>query len=65
MRTTINIDDDLIKKASKLTGLKEKTALVKVGLEALIAQESRRRLIQLGGTEKKLQLISRRRDGSK
>jgi Arc/MetJ family transcription regulator len=39
MRTTLNIDDSLIKKASKLTGIKEKTTLVKLGLEALIAME--------------------------
>lgn len=61
MRTTLNIKDDLIKKASKLTGIREKTNLVKLGLEALIAIESRKRLAKLGGTEKKLYNISRRR----
>ena len=40
MRTTLNIEDELLKKASKLTGIKEKTSLVKLGLEALIARES-------------------------
>jgi len=40
MRTTLNIEDELIKKASKLTGIKERTSLVKLGLEALIARES-------------------------
>lgn len=61
MRTTINIDDSLVKKAAKLTGLSEKTTLVRRGLEALIAQESSRRLAQLGGTEKGLSRIPRRR----
>jgi Arc/MetJ family transcription regulator len=61
MRTTINIEDELIEKASKLTGVKEKTALVRLGLEALIARESSRRLAKLGGSEKDLQQIPRRR----
>jgi len=61
MRTTLNIKDDLIKKASKLTGIREKTNLVKLGLEALIAIESSKRLAKLGGTEKKLHTIPRRR----
>jgi Arc/MetJ family transcription regulator len=61
MRTTLNIDDQIIKKASQLTGIKEKTALVRRGLEALIALESSRRLAKLGGTEKKLRPIPRRR----
>ena len=51
MRTTLNIDDDLIREASRLTGIKEKTTLVRRGLEALIARESARRLAALGGTE--------------
>jgi Arc/MetJ family transcription regulator len=61
MRTTLNIEDDLMDKASKLTGIKEKTALVKLGLEALIARESARRLAKLGGTQKQLQAIPRRK----
>ena len=61
MRTTLNIDDVLLKKASKLTGQKEKTALVRLGLEALVARESSKRLAQLGGTEKQLRLSRRRR----
>jgi Arc/MetJ family transcription regulator len=61
MRTTINIDDNLLKKASKLTGVKEKTALIKKALEALIALESSKRLARLGGTEKALNMIPRRR----
>ena len=61
MRTTLNIKDDLIKKASRLTGIREKTNLVKLGSEALIALESAKRLAKLGGTEKKLRDIPRRR----
>ncbi|MGA3086580.1 MAG: type II toxin-antitoxin system VapB family antitoxin [Thermodesulfobacteriota bacterium] len=61
MRTTLNIEDNLLDKASSLTGIKEKTALVKLGLEALIARESARRLAKLGGTQKQLKAIPRRR----
>ncbi|MFH0811580.1 MAG: type II toxin-antitoxin system VapB family antitoxin [Pseudomonadota bacterium] len=61
MRTTLNIEDELLNKASKLTGVKEKTSLVRLGLEALIARESSKKLAKLGGTEKDLTMISRRR----
>jgi len=61
MRTTLNIEDSLIDKAAKLTGIKEKTSLVRLGLEALIAKESSKRLAKLGGREKKLDMIPRRR----
>ncbi|PKN36988.1 MAG: DUF2191 domain-containing protein [Deltaproteobacteria bacterium HGW-Deltaproteobacteria-2] len=61
MRTTLNIEDNLINKASKMTGIKEKTALVKLGLEALIARESGKRLARLGGTQKQLKAIPRRK----
>jgi len=61
MRTTLNIRDDLIKKVSKLTGIKEKTTLVRLGLEALIARESSKRLAKLSGTEKNLRVATRRR----
>jgi len=64
MRTTFNIDDLLLRRASSLTGVREKTALVRLGLEALIARESARRLAALGGTEKRLKPIRRRRPGS-
>lgn len=63
MRTTLNIEDELINKAAKLTGIQEKTSLVRLGLEALIARESGKRLAKLGGTEKKLEMIPRRRIG--
>jgi Arc/MetJ family transcription regulator len=61
MRTTLNIEDSLVKRASELTGVKEKTTLVKLGLEALIAKESAKRLAKLGGTQKQLKAIPRRR----
>jgi len=61
MRTTLNIDDELLTEASRLTGLTEKTALVRLGLEALIVSESSKRLARLGGTEKDLRPIRRRR----
>ncbi|KUG21767.1 hypothetical protein ASZ90_008472 [hydrocarbon metagenome] len=61
MRTTLNIEDNLMNKASKMTGIKEKTALVKLGLEALIARESGKRLARLGGTQKHLEAIPRRK----
>ena len=64
MKTTLNIDDKILKKASKLTGITEKTSLVRLGLEALIARESARRLAELGGTEKGLRQIPRRRIAS-
>ncbi len=61
MRTTLNIDDQILKKASKLTGIPEKTKLVRLGLEALIEKESAKRLASLGGSEKKLKQIPRRK----
>ncbi|VUZ84901.1 Antitoxin VapB32 [Candidatus Methylomirabilis lanthanidiphila] len=64
MRTTLNIDDGLLKRASQLTGVTEKTALLRLGLEALIALESARRLATLGGTEKALRPIRRRRSAA-
>jgi Arc/MetJ family transcription regulator len=64
MKTTLNIDDKILKKASKLTGITEKTSLVRLGLEALITRESARRLAELGGTEKGLRQIPRRRIAS-
>ncbi len=60
MRTTLNIDDELLLKAQQITGITERTALVKKELNALIEQESARRLAQLGGSEPQLQAIKRR-----
>lgn len=61
MRTTINLNDDLLSEAHRLTGLKERTALVHEGLRALIERESAKRLAKLGGTEPQLEDIPRRR----
>jgi Arc/MetJ family transcription regulator len=61
MRTTINIDDDLLAEAAKLTGIEEKTALIRVSLQTLISREASKRLARLGGTEPQLKPIPRRR----
>lgn len=61
MRTTLNIDDELLAKAKRLSGLTEKTAIVHAGLEALVALESARRLAALGGSEKEARPVRRRR----
>jgi Arc/MetJ family transcription regulator len=63
MRTTLNIEDELLAKAQRVSGLKERTALVREGLKALIERESARRLANLGGTEPRLQPVPRRRSG--
>ena len=52
MRATLNIENKLLDKASQLTGIKEKTSLVRLGLEALIARESSKRLAELGGLKR-------------
>jgi Arc/MetJ family transcription regulator len=61
MRTTLIIDDELLAKAQQLTGLREKTAVLHAGLQALISRENARRLAALGGTERGLKPIARRR----
>ena len=61
MRTTLNIDDALLQKAKRLTGIKETASLVRLGLEALILMETGRRLAKPGGTEKGLRPVRRRR----
>ena len=65
MRTTLNIDDALLQEAARLSGIAEKTAVVRAGLEALIARESARRLARLGGSEPAIRRISRRRPSSR
>ena len=62
MRTTLNIDDNLLKRASELSGIREKTSLVKAGLEALIVIESGKRLARLGGKDKLIRPVPRRRE---
>ena len=61
MRTTINLDEEKVREAQRLTGIQEKTALLHAGLDALIARESARRLAALGGTMPHLRPIPRRR----
>ena len=61
MRTTLNIDDAILMRAAEVTGVKEKTSLVKMGLEALVSLESAKRLARLGGSERKLNPVPRRR----
>lgn len=61
MRTTLNIDEQILRRAAEITGVKEKTSLVRMGLEALVSLESAKRLARLGGSEKELQSIPRRR----
>jgi Arc/MetJ family transcription regulator len=61
MRTTVSLDDELLSDAKKLTGLKERTALLPETLKALIERESARRLARLGGSEPDLRPIPRRR----
>lgn len=64
MRTTINIDDDLLAKASKLAGPMDRTAIVSEGLKAFIERESARRLARLGGTQSEAKAAPRRRHES-
>lgn len=61
MRTTLALDDDLLARAADLTGIGEKSALVREALRALIERESARRLARLGGSEPDLDAIPRRR----
>ena len=61
MRTTVNIDDQLLTEAQRITGMSEKAALIREGLKALIERESARRLAKLGATDPNLELIPRRR----
>jgi Arc/MetJ family transcription regulator len=61
MRTTLIIDDQLLDRAREMTGITEKTALVRAGLEALVAREAAKRLSKLGGSQPKLVEVPRRR----
>ena len=61
MRTTINLDEALLDEAQRITGLTERTALIREGLKALIERESARRLTRLGGSEPQVKPIPRRR----
>jgi Arc/MetJ family transcription regulator len=61
MRTTVKLDDELLKRAQDLTGISERSQLVREALKALIHQEASRRLILLGGTQPDLKPTPRRR----
>jgi Arc/MetJ family transcription regulator len=61
MRTTLALDDELLRLAQEFTGVSEKTALVREALKALIERESARRLAALGGTMQQLQDVPRRK----
>jgi Arc/MetJ family transcription regulator len=61
MRTTINLDEELVQEAQRLTGTEERTALIHDGLRALIARESARRLARLGGSDRAAKVPRRRR----
>lgn len=64
MRTTINLDDELLDEARRITGVEGRTALIHEGLRALIERESARRLARLGGSEAQLRAVPRRRTES-
>jgi Arc/MetJ family transcription regulator len=61
MRTTVNLDENLLNEAQRLTGLTQRAAVLQEGLKALIARESARRLARLGGSEPQIESIPRRR----
>lgn len=61
MRTTLNLDDALLRRAHEVSGITERTALIHEGLRALIARESARRLARLGGSEPAIEAAPRRR----
>lgn len=65
MRTTLNIDDQLIKEARQMTGVAEKTSLVRMGLESLIRREAAKRLAAMGGTDPRASAPPRRRRAAK
>ncbi len=61
MHTTVNLEDELLEEARRISGVKGRTALIHEGLRALIERESARRLARLGGSEPRLDLVQRRR----
>ena len=63
MRTTLNIDDELLAHAQELTGVSEKTAIVRLALETLIQREESRRIATLAGSEPGIKPVRRRRSG--
>lgn len=65
MRTTVTIDDDLLAKAAELTGVTEKSTLLREGLQTLIRVESARRLAALGGTDQQASAARRQRTSAR
>jgi len=65
MRTTVDLQEDLVENARQLTGISEKTALLHAGLKLLIERESARRLAALAGTMPRLKRVPRRRSAAK
>ncbi len=65
MRTTVTLDETLLNQAQLLSGVQERSALLKEALRALIQRESARRLARLGGTEPQLEAVARRRVGKR
>jgi Arc/MetJ family transcription regulator len=65
MRTTVTLDETLLNRAQLLSGVQERSALLKEALSALIQRESARRLARLGGTEPQLETVARRREGKR
>ncbi len=65
MRTTINLDEELLAHAQRLSGVSERTQLIREALLALVQRESAKRLAQLGGTQLDLQSTPRRQDTAK
>jgi Arc/MetJ family transcription regulator len=63
MRTTVTLDDELLERARRVTGIRENSELVKAGLEALISRTAARRLAALGGSEPDFRTVRRRRFG--
>ena len=61
VRTTLNLDDELIRRARELTGIQEKTALIHAALRELISRGAARRLAALGGTMPNFQAGRRHR----
>lgn len=62
MRTTVTLDDQLLERATALSGLHERGSLLREALNALIERESAKRLARLGGTQTDLEAAPRRRD---
>lgn len=61
MRTTVTLDDELVEKAIRYTGIKERATLIRMGLESLVQREAARRIARLGGSEPDLEIPPRRR----